>query len=63
MEFGNAGVWPSDEYSVSTLSYSVESLMGFDENWLEVEGDFLDIFRPECCIVGVIQCGALLLLD
>jgi hypothetical protein len=53
IEDGNAGVWPSDESSVSTLSYSVEDLMGFDENWLEVEGDFLDIFRPECCIVGV----------
>jgi hypothetical protein len=53
IEGGNAGIWPSDESSVSTLSYSVEDLMGFDESWLEVEDDFLDIFRPECCIVGV----------
>jgi hypothetical protein len=55
IEDGNAGVWPSDahESSVSTLSVSVEDLMGFDENWLEVEDDFLDIFRPECSIVGV----------
>jgi hypothetical protein len=49
----NAGVWPSDDSSVSTLSYSVEDLMGFDENWLEVEDDFLGIFRAEFCIVGV----------
>jgi hypothetical protein len=46
IEGGNAGVWPSDETPLPTLSYSVEDLMGFDEHWLEVEDAFLDIFRP-----------------
>jgi hypothetical protein len=48
----NAGVWPSDDSSVSTLSYSVEDLMGFDENWLDDEEAFTDIFGADCCIVG-----------
>jgi hypothetical protein len=37
----DAGVWLSDESSVSTLSHSVKDLLGFDENWLDDEDDFL----------------------
>jgi hypothetical protein len=49
----DAGVWPSDNSSVSTLSYSGEDSLGFDENWLDDEEDFSDIFGTESCIVGV----------
>jgi hypothetical protein len=49
----DAEVWPSDNSSVSTLSYSGEDSLGFDENWLDDEHDFSDIFGAECCIVGV----------
>jgi hypothetical protein len=64
---GNAGVSLSDNSSVSTLSYSGEDSLGFDENWLDDEHDFSDIFGIECCVVGVPSqlCSAapLLLLD
>jgi hypothetical protein len=48
------GVWSSDESSVSTLSYSGEDSLGFDETWLDDEYDFSDIFGAESCIVGVV---------
>jgi hypothetical protein len=49
----DAGVWLSDNSSVSTLSYSGELSLGFDENWLDDEEDFSDIFGTESCLVGV----------
>jgi hypothetical protein len=43
----------SDDSSVSTLSYWGEDPLGLEENWLEDEDDFFDIFGADCCIVGV----------
>jgi hypothetical protein len=50
---GTAAVSHSDDSSVSTLSYWGEDPQGLEENWLEDEEDFFDIFGAECCIVGV----------
>jgi hypothetical protein len=54
VEDGTASGGPhSDDSSVSTLSYWGEDPLGLEENWLEDEDDFFDIFGADCCIVGV----------
>jgi hypothetical protein len=53
IDSGTTAVGQSDDSSVSTLSYWGEDPQELEENWLEDEDNFFNIFGAECCIVGV----------
>ena len=51
VESGTASAGHSDDFSVSTLSYWGEDPQGLEENWMEDEDDFFEVFGAECCIL------------